>query len=99
MLVHIDLQKEELLYIDPLGPPDENKVAQEMAYKWLEWALLYNTTCPHTVIPVNIRPVTVQHVLQQDGRNCRIFAMCVCIQTCLMYHILHRRIYVKVAVF
>ena len=47
-LVYINLQKEELLYIDPLGPPDENEVAQEMGYKWLEWALIaqhYVPTC------------------------------------------------------
>ena len=73
----INLQKEELVYIDPLGPPNKNKVAQEISFKWLEWALLHNTMCPKAVVPANLKAVTLQHVLQQDGCNCGIFTMCV----------------------
>ena len=76
-LFYINLQKEELVYIEPLGPPNENEVAQEIAFKWLEWALLHNTTCLKVVVPANLKVVTLQHVLQQDGRNCSIFTMCV----------------------
>ena len=76
-LFYINLRKEELVYIDPLGPPNENEVAEEISFKWLEWALLHNTTCPKAVVPANLKAVTVQHVLQQDSRNCSIFTMCV----------------------
>ena len=79
-LVYINLRKEELLYIDPLGLPNENEVAQEMVYRWLEWALLHNTTCPQAVVPANIKAVTVEHALQHDGRNCGIFTMAVSLQ-------------------
>ena len=68
-LVYINLRKEELLYIDPLGLPNENEVAQEMVYRWLEWVLLHNTTCPQAVVPVNIKAVTVEHALQHNGRT------------------------------
>ena len=77
MLFYINLQKEELVYIDPLGPPNKNEVAQEIAFKWLEWALFCNTTCPKAVVPANLKAVTLQHVLQQDSQNCSIFTMCV----------------------
>lgn len=76
-LVYIDLRKEELLFIDPLGPPNELEVAEEISYKWLEWALLHNTTCPQSVLPANLKAQNVQHALQRDGRNCGIFTMCV----------------------
>ena len=76
-IFYINLLKEELVYIDPLGPPNKNEVAQEIAFKWLEWALLHNTMCPKAVVPANLKAVTLQHVLQQDGQNCSIFTMCV----------------------
>ena len=54
MLIYINLWREELLYIDPLGLPNENKVAQEIGYRWLELALLHNTMCPQAVVPANV---------------------------------------------
>ena len=75
-LIYIDLKREELLYIDPLGH-NEIEVAQEIGYRWLEWALLHNTKCPQSVVPANVKAVTVKHALQCDGRNCGIFTMCV----------------------
>ena len=75
MLIYIDVQKQELLFIDPLGLPNKKEVADEIGYRWLEWALLHNTMCPQTMVPVNMKAVTVEHVLQQDGQNCGIFTM------------------------
>ena len=77
--MYINLHKEKLLYIDPLGQPKENEVAQEMGYKWLKWALLHNTTCPQAVVLANVKVETIQHALQCDGCNCGIFTMCVSI--------------------
>ena len=77
MLIYINLKREELLYIDPLGLHNENEVAQEIRYRWLEWALLHNTMCPQSVVPATVKAVTVKHALQHDGHNCGIFTMCV----------------------
>ena len=76
-LIYIDLKREELLYIDPLGLPNENQVAQGIRYRWLEWALLHNTTCPQAMVPANVKAVTVKNALQCDRSNCGIFTMCV----------------------
>ena len=76
-LVYIDFKKKQLLYIDPLGPPNEYKLAETFAYHWLEWSLLHNSICTEAVVPTELEAVTVQHALQRDSRNCRIFTMCV----------------------
>ena len=76
-LVYIDFKKKQLLYIDPLGPPNEHELAETFAYHWLEWSLLHNSICTEAVVPTELEAVTVQHALQRDSRNCGIFTMCV----------------------
>ena len=76
-LVYIDISKKQLVYIDPLGPPNEHELAETFAYHWLEWALLHNSSCPESVVPTDLEAVTVEHAVQMDSRNCGIFTMCV----------------------
>ena len=78
MLVFIDLNKRQLVYIDPLGPPNEHKLVETFAYHWLEWALFHNSNCPELVVPTELEVVTIEHALQRDSCNCGIFTMCVC---------------------
>ena len=76
-LVYVDVKKGELVYIDPMRPRNEHDMAEEICQKWLEWALLHNAVCPESVVPHNLKPVTVKDAVQKDGRNCGIFTMCV----------------------
>ena len=76
-LVYIDMVTKTLLYVDPLGPPDEQSVAENFSYHWLEWALLHNNALPQSSVPETLRAVTTQHAVQRDSRNCGIFTMCV----------------------
>ena len=77
MLVVMDIEKSELLYIDPLAPASEHATAEDFSQNWLEWALLHNQLSPHAVVPAFLSPVTTAHAIQRDARNCGIFAMCV----------------------
>ena len=76
-LVYIDMVTKTLLYVDPLGPPDEQSVAENFSYHWLEWALLHNNALPQSSVPETLRAVTTQHAVQRDSHNCGIFTMCV----------------------
>ena len=76
-LVAMDMEKNELLYIDPLAPATEHSTAEEFSHNWLEWALLHNQASPHAVVPTFLSPVTSAHAIQRDARNCGIFTMCV----------------------
>ena len=76
-LVVVDIEKSELLYIDPLAPTSENATAEDFSHNWLEWALLHNQSSPHAVVPTFLSPVTTAHAIQHDACNCGIFAMCV----------------------
>ena len=77
MLVVVDMEKNELLYIDPLAPATEHATAEDFTHNWLEWALLHNQSSPHAVVPTFLSPVTARHAIQRDARNCGIFTMCV----------------------
>ena len=76
--MYIDMVTHTLLYIDPLGPPDEQGVAENFSYHWLEWALLHNNALPQSSVPATLRAVTTQHAAQRVSRNCGVFTMCVC---------------------
>ena len=76
-LVVVDIEKSELLYIDPLAPASEHATAEDFSQNWLEWALLHNQSSPHAVVQAFLSPVTTAHAVQCDARNCGIFAMCV----------------------
>ena len=58
MLVVMDIEKSELLYIDPLAPASEHATAEDFSQNWLEWALLHNQSSPHAVVPAFLSPVT-----------------------------------------
>ena len=77
MLVVVDIENNELLYIDPLAPATEHATAEDFTHNWLEWALLHNQSSPHAIVPTFLSPVTVRHAIQRDARNCGIFTMCV----------------------
>ena len=77
MLVHTDLAKRELLYIDPRALLNEHNKAEEFPDHWMEWALLHNQYSPNAAVPMHLAPVTMKHAMQRDGRNCGIFTMCV----------------------
>ena len=76
-LVVVDIEKSELLSIDPLAPASEHATAEDFSQNWLEWALLHNQSSPHAVVPAFLSPVTTTHAVQRDAHNCGIFAMCV----------------------
>ena len=76
-LLYIDLVKRELLYINPLALPNEHNKAEEFADHWMEWALLHNQYSPNAAVPMHLAPVTMNHTVQRDGRNCGIFTMCI----------------------
>ena len=76
-LVLINFVTKQLLYIDPLGPPDEQSVADNFSYCWLEWALLHNSGSEASPVPTTLTAITTKHALQRDSRNCGIFTMCV----------------------
>ena len=75
--MYIDVVKNRLLYIDPLGPPDEQGVAEHFPFHWLEWALLHNNNFPESSVPATLTAVTTQHAVQWDSHNFGIFTMCV----------------------
>ena len=75
--MYIDVVMNQLLYIDPLGPPDEQGVAENFSFHWLEWALLHNNIFPESSVPATLTAVMTQHTVQQDNRNCGIFTMSV----------------------
>ena len=77
-LVYIDMVMNQLLYIDPLGPPDEQGVAKNFSFHWLEWALLHNNIFPESSVPATLTAVMTQHAVQWDSRNCGIFTMSIC---------------------
>ena len=76
-LVYIDLIKRELLYIDPLAPLNKHNIAEDFADHWMEWALLHNWYSSNAAVPIHLTPITTEHAVQRDGRNCGIFTMCV----------------------
>ena len=85
----MDIQKSELLYIDPLAPASEHTTAEDFSHNWLEWALLHNQSSPHAVVPPFLSPLTTAHAVQRDARNCGIFVMCVLVilLTATTYHV------------
>ena len=75
--MYIDVVTNQLLYIDPLSPPDEQGVAENFLFHWLEWALLHHIF-PESSVSATLTAVTTQHAVPWDSRNCEIFTMSVC---------------------
>ena len=84
-LVCIDLVKREVLYIDPLAPPNEHNKAKEFADHWMEWALLHNQYSPNAAMRMHLEPVTMNHACAKRWALIAASLLCVYVNVCIIF--------------
>lgn len=77
-LVLVDLRNAIFVFIDPLQVR-EMSVCKNLMNNFCKWTRAYNVVKPGATLPTAFKPRVIPHQKQQDGTNCGIWTLWVCI--------------------